>query len=293
MQSRDAIGRWLLAMVFAALIQQAGAQTLDDVSLMVQGEDMVARVSFFGSVRLVQQSPITPTQFVQFQIELLAADEAALDPADRRNPARTGNGCFAGIHADAECRAEYAQEADDDAVERRHTGTGAPGAESKDDRYRSGRQGAASPGTASIRQTLRRQIGQRSGECTEQPSGSACPVSEPRGFQYTVGGGRHQHVRSHSRLFPDGSRGRGCAQSAIGAFSRSSGAGYVPAPRRNLEIRSGSARRKAGGGRTGNGPGSLHNHQMARRARRSRERFRPRHGLRRWLVPMWKPARPS
>jgi hypothetical protein len=92
MRSRDAIGRWLLASVFAALTQQAGAQTLDDVSVAIQGEDVVARVSFTGSVRLVQQSPLTPARFVQFQIELLAADEAALTQrtAESRRVAATG-----------------------------------------------------------------------------------------------------------------------------------------------------------------------------------------------------------
>lgn len=78
MQSRDAIRRWLLASLFAALSQQAGAQTLNEVSVAVQGDDVVAHVSFSGSVRLVQQSPTVPTQFVQLQIELLTADEAML-----------------------------------------------------------------------------------------------------------------------------------------------------------------------------------------------------------------------
>ncbi|MBL0123280.1 MAG: hypothetical protein IPP88_11315 [Betaproteobacteria bacterium] len=78
MQSRYAIGRWLLAGVFAALTQQVFAQTLDDVTVTVQGNDVVAHVSFSGSVRLVQQSPATPTQFVQFQVELLTADETSL-----------------------------------------------------------------------------------------------------------------------------------------------------------------------------------------------------------------------
>ncbi len=78
MQSRNLVARWLIATVFAALTQQVGAQTLSEVSVAVQGEDVVAHVSFSGSVRLVQQTPLTATQFVQFQIELLTADEATL-----------------------------------------------------------------------------------------------------------------------------------------------------------------------------------------------------------------------
>ncbi|MDD5336724.1 MAG: hypothetical protein PHS32_23545 [Rhodoferax sp.] len=92
MQSRDAIKRWLLASVFAALTQQAGAQTLSEVSVAVQGDDVVAHVSFSGSVRLVQQSPTVPTQFVQLQIELLTADEAVLKQmvAESRHVAAAG-----------------------------------------------------------------------------------------------------------------------------------------------------------------------------------------------------------
>ena len=78
MQSRNLITRWLLVTVFATLTQQVGAQTLSEVSMAVQGDDVVAHVAFSGSVRLVQQTPLSPTQFVQFQIELLAPDEVAL-----------------------------------------------------------------------------------------------------------------------------------------------------------------------------------------------------------------------
>lgn len=91
MQSRDVIGRWLLAIVFTVLAQQVGAQTLGEVALAAQGDDVVAHVSFSGSVRLVQQTPLAAAQFVQFQIELLGADEATLTQrtADSRRVAAT------------------------------------------------------------------------------------------------------------------------------------------------------------------------------------------------------------
>ena len=90
MQSRNAFRRWLGAVVFIALAQPLGAQTLNEVEITVQGDDVVVHVGFSGSVRLIQQSPATPTQFVQLQVELLGADEATLNQriADsRRVPA--------------------------------------------------------------------------------------------------------------------------------------------------------------------------------------------------------------
>ena len=87
MLKRDTIIRWLFASVFAALTCQAVAQTLDDIVVAVRGDDAVAHVSFIGAVRLVQQSTVAPTRLIQFQIELLAPDEASLTqrtPESRR-----------------------------------------------------------------------------------------------------------------------------------------------------------------------------------------------------------------
>lgn len=79
MQSADVIGRWLLAGALALVTSQVGAQTLDEVSTAVQGDDVVVHVGFTGPVRLVQQSPAAPARLLQLQIELLAPDEAALN----------------------------------------------------------------------------------------------------------------------------------------------------------------------------------------------------------------------
>lgn len=91
MQSTDVIQRWLLAAVFTLVTQQVGAQTLDDVTVAVQGDDVVAQVSFSGPVRLVRPAPVAPAQLVQFQIELLGAEEVTLAQriADSRRVAAT------------------------------------------------------------------------------------------------------------------------------------------------------------------------------------------------------------
>ncbi len=92
MQSRDTIRRWLAVTALVALAQQVGAQTLNDVSVSVQGDDVVLQVSFPSPVRLVQQTPHAATQLVQFQIELLGADEVTLGQrtSDSRRIPATG-----------------------------------------------------------------------------------------------------------------------------------------------------------------------------------------------------------
>ena len=91
MQFRDTIQAWLPVAFFALAAQHAGAQPLDDVSVQVQGDDVVAHVSFSAAVRLVRQAPTTPSQLIQFQIELVGADEATLSQrtVDSRRVAAT------------------------------------------------------------------------------------------------------------------------------------------------------------------------------------------------------------
>lgn len=56
------------------------AHSLDDVVLLVQGNDVIARVSFMGSVRLVQQTPLASADFFQVQLESLGPDDTASKP---------------------------------------------------------------------------------------------------------------------------------------------------------------------------------------------------------------------
>lgn len=59
----------------------AAAHSLDDVTVLVQGNEVVARVSFLGSVRLVQQAPTTASDLFQVQIESLGSDDLAVKAA--------------------------------------------------------------------------------------------------------------------------------------------------------------------------------------------------------------------
>jgi hypothetical protein len=74
MKMRDAIQHGLTAAVFALLAQHSGAQSVSNVTVAVQGDDVVASVLFSGTVRVIQQSPEAPSKFVQIQIELLVPD---------------------------------------------------------------------------------------------------------------------------------------------------------------------------------------------------------------------------
>jgi len=71
--------RWLAALWLAAFAMAAQAQTIDDVQLLAQGDDMVARVTFNATVRFLQQSPTTPATLYQIGWELVAADEAVVN----------------------------------------------------------------------------------------------------------------------------------------------------------------------------------------------------------------------
>jgi len=71
--------RWFAALWLAALAASAQAQTIDDVQLLAQGDDMVARVTFNATVRFLQQSPATPASLYQINWELVAADEAVVN----------------------------------------------------------------------------------------------------------------------------------------------------------------------------------------------------------------------
>jgi tetratricopeptide (TPR) repeat protein len=71
--------RWFAALWLAALAASAQAQTIDDVQLLAQGDDMVARVTFNATVRFLQQSPATPASLYRISWELVAADEAVVN----------------------------------------------------------------------------------------------------------------------------------------------------------------------------------------------------------------------
>ena len=67
---------WLAAAWVATCAWGAQAQTIDDVKLLAQGDDMVARVTFNATVRFLQQTPVAPASLYQLGWELVAGDEA-------------------------------------------------------------------------------------------------------------------------------------------------------------------------------------------------------------------------
>lgn len=92
---------WVRRAGLLGCLLQAGfgvqAQSLDDVVVLVQGNDVVARVSFLGPVRLVQQTPMGSADFFQVQLESLGTDDttgAAAPPESRQIGATSGSGPF-------------------------------------------------------------------------------------------------------------------------------------------------------------------------------------------------------
>src|SRR5512138_1244350 len=75
---RFAILRWMLAAACALGALRASAQTLDDVSVATQGSDIVVRIAFNASVRLLQQTPQSPADLYRLGVELVAAEDGVL-----------------------------------------------------------------------------------------------------------------------------------------------------------------------------------------------------------------------
>ncbi len=72
---------WLVFAWAALCLSVAQAQTIDDVQLLTQNDDVVARVTFNATVRFLQQTPPSATTLYQITWELVAGDEAILNQA--------------------------------------------------------------------------------------------------------------------------------------------------------------------------------------------------------------------
>ena len=87
----------LQALVFAwaALwLPVAQAQTIDDVQLLRQNDDVVARITFNATVRFLQQTPPSATTLYQITWELVAADESVLNQATGESRRLAGSGAI-------------------------------------------------------------------------------------------------------------------------------------------------------------------------------------------------------
>ena len=78
-ERHGAIWRWLAGAMLVLALLEARAQTIDDVSVRAQGDDMVASVSFNATVRFLQQTPTAAAQLYRIRFELVAADEAIVN----------------------------------------------------------------------------------------------------------------------------------------------------------------------------------------------------------------------
>jgi hypothetical protein len=70
---------WLLCLLTTLFALPLQAQTLDELTVTPQDRDTVARLTFNGSVRFVQQTPTTPADLYRITVELVAADESVLN----------------------------------------------------------------------------------------------------------------------------------------------------------------------------------------------------------------------
>ena len=83
MRRLHAVLRWVGGLVLAAagLHGAAHAQTLDDVRIQAQGDDIVARVTFNARVRFLEQMPASEGALFRLTFELIAADDSVVNQA--------------------------------------------------------------------------------------------------------------------------------------------------------------------------------------------------------------------
>ena len=75
---RAALVRVMVAALLVVCVPSQ-AQTIDDVRIVSQGPDMVARVQFTASVRFRQQAPSTASALYRLTFDLVAGDEAVVN----------------------------------------------------------------------------------------------------------------------------------------------------------------------------------------------------------------------
>ena len=75
------LGRLLLVSAAMVLVMPAQAQLLEDLAVLPQGNDTIARIGFSGTVRFIQQSPTTPAELYRISFELVSAEESVLNQA--------------------------------------------------------------------------------------------------------------------------------------------------------------------------------------------------------------------
>lgn len=70
--------RWLMAAVLACALVDAQAQVIEDVATLTQEGDAIARITFAGNVRLIQQSPITASTLYQIRLDFAGTEDSRL-----------------------------------------------------------------------------------------------------------------------------------------------------------------------------------------------------------------------
>ncbi|MGZ5203937.1 MAG: hypothetical protein ACXWIZ_03405 [Caldimonas sp.] len=77
--------RWLVGIALALALFESRAQTIDDVSVQAQGDDLVARVAFNATVRFLEQQPAGAATLYRITFDLVAADEAIVNQSSQES----------------------------------------------------------------------------------------------------------------------------------------------------------------------------------------------------------------
>jgi tetratricopeptide (TPR) repeat protein len=76
--ARHGLWRWFVGLALLLTLLKGHAQTLDSISVDVQGNDVVARILFDARVRFMQQSPLQASELYRITFDLTAADDAVV-----------------------------------------------------------------------------------------------------------------------------------------------------------------------------------------------------------------------
>ena len=83
--SRGGVWRWLAGAALALVFLDSQAQTIDDVTVVPQGADAVARVTFNATVRFLQQQPADSSTLYRITFDLIAADESIVNQTSQES----------------------------------------------------------------------------------------------------------------------------------------------------------------------------------------------------------------
>lgn len=208
----------------AAFALPAQAQLLEDLVVMPQGNDTVARIGFSGTVRFIQQSPTTPAELYRISFELVSAEESVLNQAIGEAREYAGSAALPAfklsyaINAGRRMKQLTLQLPRKMAVRVRQ----GPSSRAIDIVFigvrSTSRRCAGQADCTDLRQALRRAAAARAGGRERQAAADPAALPEPRDTEHELDRRRRAHAGDQPGLLRHRGGGRSGAQGCGGTF---------------------------------------------------------------------------